>query len=77
MVKEDTKIKSVSFDISIPLQSRLWKIAIEQKNFSDYVRTLMIADLLADGALSDLSIVNPSKDNLKKPYDPKDFTIDI
>ena len=77
MGREDIKIKSVSFDKSIPLQAKLFDIADSQKNFSEYIRTLMIADMLTGGALSDLSIVLSKKENVNKKYNTKDFTIDL
>jgi len=87
--REDIKIKSVGFDTSIPLHTRLLDIANEQKNFSEYVRTLMIADMLTNGAISNLSIIRQKKNNVipkefsidesekKKKYEPKDFELEL
>lgn len=72
--RENIKNKSVSFDVAVPLQKKLHDIAIAQKNYSEYVRTLMIADMLTDGALGDLSIVQRYN---KKKYDPNDFKIEL
>jgi len=67
--------KTVAFDTSVPLQAKLYEIA-ESKGkgkFSEYIRTLMIADMLLNGALADLSIVKDEK----KIYDLKDFEIEL
>ena len=73
MAREDIKIKSVGFDTTIPLHNKLLSIADDQKNFSEYVRTLMIADMLTNGAVSDLSIIRQKKSNVI----PKNYTVDI
>lgn len=67
------KRKSVGFDTTDPLQNKLLKIADDKNNFSDYVRTLMIADMLLDGALSDLSIVQ----QMKAKINTDDFKIEL
>lgn len=64
--KEDKiKRKTVGFDTTDPLQNKLLNIANDKNNFSDYVRTLMIADMLLNGALADLTIVQQMKANIK------------
>ena len=73
MGREDIKIKSVGFDTTIPLHIKLLAIADNQKNFSEYVRTLMVADMLTNGAISDLSIVRQKKSNVIS----KEYTIEI
>jgi hypothetical protein len=75
--KDRTRIKrkTVAFDTNIPLQQRLFDFVNEKENFSDYVRTLVIADMLTDGALANLTIVQQKE--FKKKYNPKDFEIDM
>lgn len=73
MAREDIKIKSVGFDTTIPLHIKLLSLADNQKNFSEYVRTLMIADMLTNGAVSDLSIVRQKRSNVIS----KDYAVDI
>jgi len=73
LAREDIKIKSVGFDTTIPLHIKLLSLADNQKNFSEYVRTLMIADMLTNGAVSDLSIVRQKRSNVIS----KDYAVDI
>lgn len=94
MVKDRDKIKRkpVAFDTTIPLQKKLVDIADSKSNYSEYIRTLMVADMILDGALEDLSLVKQllNKDldlgaiekiiiqnGIKIKYDKKDFEIEL
>ncbi|MBM7607593.1 hypothetical protein JOD29_000837 [Lysinibacillus composti] len=74
-MKENRKIKSISFDLSDEVEMQLLAYAETKKSFSVYVKRLIQADQLTGGALEDLSIIEKVKK--EKKYDPKDFEIEL
>lgn len=72
-MKENRKIKSISFDLADEVEVDLLKYSESKKNFSKYVKRLIHADMLTGGAVEDLRIINKQK----KKYDPDDFKIEL
>lgn len=73
-LKEERKTKSISFDLNDKIEAEILEYAETKKNFSRYVKRLIQTDMVSDGAVEDMRILEKAK---KKKYDPKDFTIDL
>ena len=67
------KVKSIHFDTTDEIEMDLLRYAETKKNFSRYIKRLIHADMLTDGAVEDLKIIN----KVKKKYDPDDFKIEL
>ena len=63
------------FDLTDELEMNLLQYAESKKNFSRYVKRLILADMVTGGEVENLKIV--PKLQGKEKYDPKDFTIDL
>ena len=69
------KTKSMHFDMTDELEKSLLDYAESKKNFSRYIKRLILADMVTDGEVENMQIVR--KINKEKKYDPKDFEFEL
>lgn len=74
-MKENRKIKSISFDTTDEFEIQLLAYAESKKSFSRYIKRLIQTDMVTNGEVENMQIV--PKLQSKKKYDPKDFEIDM